>query len=182
MIRFALAFLCLFALPVLAQDAPPKPATVRVVLTTSEGPILIELETARAPITAGNFLKYVDQKRFDGASFYRASQVPNAPELGLIQGGAKFDPKRLLPPIRHEPTTLTGLRHVDGTISMARGAPGTATGDFFITIGPMAYMDADPSAPGDNLGFAAFGHVVEGWTWRARSSPRRHRRRRGWGR
>lgn len=64
----------------------PKPAAVRVVLTTSEGPILIALETARAPITAGNFLKYVDHKRFDGASFYRASQVPNAPEPGLIQG------------------------------------------------------------------------------------------------
>lgn len=62
----------------------------------------------------------------------------------------KFDPKRLLPPIRHEPTTLTGIRHVDGTISMARNAPGTATGDFFITLRPMTYMDADPAAPGDN--------------------------------
>jgi peptidyl-prolyl cis-trans isomerase A (cyclophilin A) len=68
----------------------------------------------------------------------------------------------VLPGIAHEPTTKTGLKHVDGTISMGRNAPGTAAGDFFIVVGDMTYMDANPSAPGDNLGYAAFGHVVEG--------------------
>ena len=72
------------------------------------------------------------------------------------------DPKRVLPPIKHEPTTVTGLHHRDGTITMARLAPGSATSDFVIMVGPASYMDADPSAPGDNLGYAAFGQVVDG--------------------
>ena len=164
--RFAL--LCLLASPAFAQtQAPPtpavqapRPATVRVSLQTSEGPIVLELETERAPITAGNFLRYVDQKRLDGVTFYRATKV--APGYGLIQGGARNDPKRALPPIAHEPTSQTGLSHVDGAISMARNAPGSASGDFFITIGAMPSMDADPAKPGDNLGFAVFGRVVEG--------------------
>jgi len=172
-----LAFLSLAAAPVLAQNGPPvaagppqppaqpaapapRPATVRVGLQTSEGPIVLELEKERAPVTTANFLRYVDQKRLDGASFYRAAKV--APGFGLIQGGVRGDPRRVLPPIAHEPTTRTGLSHGDGTISMARNAPGSATGDFFITIGDMPSMNADPSQPGDNLGFAAFGHVVEG--------------------
>ncbi|MEI9928079.1 MAG: peptidylprolyl isomerase [Sphingomonas sp.] len=68
----------------------------------------------------------------------------------------------MLPPIRHEPTTLTGLKHLDGTISTARLAPGSARGDFTISVGDQPSFDADPSKPGDNLGYAAFGHVVEG--------------------
>ncbi|WP_340316065.1 peptidylprolyl isomerase [Rhizorhabdus argentea] len=168
--RLALALLCALPLPAVAQDvAPPpvaapapKPATVKVSLLTSEGPILLELEKERAPITTGNFLRYVDAKRFDNMTFYRAVNVPNAPELGLVQGGVHYDPRKMFPTIAHEPTTKTGVLHGDGTISMARSAPGTAAGDFFITIGQMDYMNADPSAPGDNAGYAAFGHVVEG--------------------
>ena len=168
-----LALFCLAAAPALAQVTPPPPApappivapapmpaTVRVALQTSQGTIVVAVETERAPITARNFLRYVDGKRLNGASFYRASKV--AEGYGLIQGGARNDPKRALPPIAHEPTTRTGLSHGDGTISMARAAPGTASGDFFITVGAMTSMDADPTQPGDNLGFAAFGHVVEG--------------------
>ena len=68
----------------------------------------------------------------------------------------------MLPPIAHEPTSKTGLSHVDGAISMARYAPGTADADFFITIGDLESMDADPAQPGDNQGFAVFGRVVEG--------------------
>ncbi|PTQ12802.1 peptidylprolyl isomerase [Sphingomonas oleivorans] len=172
--RFApLALLWLCAVPALAQTAAPpaaeqiqeqapapKPATIRVSLQTSEGPILLELEKERAPVTTANFLRYVDQKRLDGTTIYRATKV--APGFGLIQGGVRNDPKHALPPIAHEPTSRTGLSHGDGTISMARNAPGTATGDFFITIGALPSMDADPTQPGDNLGFAAFGHVVEG--------------------
>jgi peptidyl-prolyl cis-trans isomerase A (cyclophilin A) len=81
---------------------------------------------------------------------------------GLIQGGILGDPKRLLPPVEHEPTTRTGLSHVDGTISLARYAPGTATAEFFITIGDAKFLDANPAMAGDNQGFAAFGRVVEG--------------------
>jgi len=147
--------------PVAPPAAPvPKPATVRVVLQTSEGPIVLELEKERAPITTGNFLRYVDQHRLAGLSFYRAVKV--APGYGLLQGGTRNDPKRTLPPIKHEPTTLTHLSHLDGAISMARNAPGTAAGDFFIVIGDIPSMDANPTKPGDNLGFAVFGHVAEG--------------------
>jgi peptidyl-prolyl cis-trans isomerase A (cyclophilin A) len=147
------------ASPALAQ-APAAP--VRVKLETADGPIVLELYLDKAPITAGNFLRYVDGKRFDGATFYRASKVPNAPEFGLIQGGVQNDPAKVLKPIAHEPTTKTGLSHTDGVISMGRTNPGTATSDFFIVLGDMTYMDADPKQPGDNLGFAAFGKVVEG--------------------
>ena len=147
------------ASPALAQ-APVSP--VRVKLETAQGAIVLELYPDKAPITAGNFLRYVDGKRFDGATFYRASKVPNAPEFGLIQGGVQNDPSKVLKPIAHEPTTKTGLSHTDGVISMGRTNPGTATSDFFIVLGDMTYMDADPKQPGDNLGFAAFGKVVEG--------------------
>ena len=140
--------------------APPAAGVVRVVLTTSEGPITLDLEQAKAPVTAGNFLRYVDGKRLDGTSFYRAVKVQA--NFGLIQGGPNNAIKRVLPPIKHEPTSQTGLSHLDGTISMARNAPGTAQGEFFITVGDQTSMDADPAKPGDNLGFAAFGHVVGG--------------------
>jgi peptidyl-prolyl cis-trans isomerase A (cyclophilin A) len=146
--------------PVQTPAATPRPATVRVTLQTSAGPIVLELEKERAPTTTANFLRYVDQRRLDGTSFYRATKV--AEGYGLIQGGVRNDPKRVLPPIAHEPTTRTGLSHVDGAISMARAEPGSATADFFITVGAMPSMDADPKQPGDNLGFAAFGRVVEG--------------------
>ena len=151
------------ATPPAAEAAPaatPNPATVRVSLETSLGPIVLELEKERAPVTTANFLRYVDEKRFDGIAFYRATKIGEG--YGLIQGGAKGDAARVLPPIAHEPTSETGLSHVDGAISMARYAPGTADADFFITIGDLESMDADPEAPGDNQGFAVFGRVVEG--------------------
>ncbi|MBY8823805.1 peptidylprolyl isomerase [Sphingomonas colocasiae] len=145
--------------PAVAADAA-KPATVRVIFQTGEGAIVLELEKERAPITTANFLRYVDQKRFDGISFYRAMKLGDG--FGLIQAGIRADMKKLLPPIKHEPTTQTGLSHVDGAISMARDAPGTARADFFISVGNLSSLDADPSKPGDNQGFAVFGRVVEG--------------------
>jgi peptidyl-prolyl cis-trans isomerase A (cyclophilin A) len=169
--RFLLAALMAFATPGLAQTSPasaptPTPAPAadlpRVAIVTADGTIVVALEDKKAPITSANFLRYVDQKRFDGTTFYRALTVKGGSGEGLIQGGVSNNPKRILPPVAHEPTTLTGLSHVDGTLSMARDKPGSAQGEFFITIGSMTYIDADPKAPGDNLGFAAFGHVVEG--------------------
>lgn len=139
----------------------PTPATVRVALTTDLGRIVLELEKERAPITTANFLRYVDGRRLDGISFYRTVKVQ--PDFGFIQFGVQNAPKRVLPPIKHEPTTVTDVHHTDGAISIARLAPGTAAGDFTISVGDQRpSLDADPSKPGDNLGYAAFGHVVEG--------------------
>lgn len=154
--------LVLAASQALAQAPVQTPPPVRVRLETSEGAIVVELATAQAPVTTANFLRYVESKRFDGASFYRVSRAPGAPQYGMIQGGLNGDPKRLMKPIAHEPTTRTGLSHKDGTISMGRWAPGTATAEFFIMVGDAPEFDADPKAKGDNAGFAAFGQVVEG--------------------
>jgi peptidyl-prolyl cis-trans isomerase A (cyclophilin A) len=165
-LRYAAATASLIALflatPGDAAKPPAGPAKVRVNMVTADGPILIELEARRAPITSANFLYYVDHRFFDGTSFYRAARAKGAPKQGFIQGGTRGDVRKWTPPIAHEPTTKTGLHHVDGTISMARTAPGTAQGDFFLLVGAAPYMDANPKARGDNLGFAAFGHVVKG--------------------
>lgn len=163
----------LAALPAaaLAQTAPAAPAStpapppapkppVYVALDTPQGRIVIELAVAQAPITTANFLRYVDRKLYDKATFFRASRAPGAVDYGLIQGGLQGI--GALPPVAHEPTTQTGLKHVDGTVSIARTAPGTATSDFFICIGDAPYLDANPTGAGDNLGFAAFGRVVQG--------------------
>ena len=88
--------------------------------------------------------------------------VRQQPLTGLVQGGAKNDPAKSFPPIAHEPTTQTGLSHKDGAVSMARYAPGTAGSEFFICVGDLSSLDADPKQSGDNLGFAVFGHVVSG--------------------
>lgn len=157
----ALALLLLWPTLALAQDAAtPPPPLPRVVMETSAGRIVIEVNDRQAPITGGNFLRYVDEHRFDGTSFYRA--VRSAPDLGLVQGGTNNDPVRVLPPIAHEPTTVTGLSHVDGAVSMARYDPGTATGDFFVSVGPSPSYDAGRPFSIDDYGFAVFGRVVEG--------------------
>lgn len=141
---------------------PPRTDVVRVLLTTSAGPMTIELEKLRAPVTTANFLRYVDQKRLDGTVFYRALKFPADAPLGLVQFGVRGAAKRILPPIAHESTAKTGLVHDNGAISMARGAPGTAAGDFFIILGGLPSLNADPAAAGDNTGYAVFGHVTEG--------------------
>ena len=156
----ALALLLLWPTLALAQDAVPPSPLPRVVMETSAGRIVIEVNDRQAPITGGNFLKYVDEHRFDGTSFYRA--VRAAPDLGLVQGGTNNDPARTLPPIAHEPTTVTGLSHVDGAVSMARYDAGTATGDFFVSVGSTPSYDAGRPYSIDEHGFAVFGRVVEG--------------------
>ena len=152
--------LSLSALPALAQTAPTPPANPRVAIETSVGRIVIEVEAAKAPVTAKNFLRYVDTKRLDGIVFYRTVKV--ADHFGFVQFGVQNAPAKVCPVIKHEPTSQTGVRHVDGAISMARLAPGTARGEFTISVGAQPSFDADPARPGDNLGYAAFGRVVEG--------------------
>jgi peptidyl-prolyl cis-trans isomerase A (cyclophilin A) len=149
----------LIAGPALAQAPQAKP---RVAMTTGQGLIVVELEAEKAPITCANFLRYVDGRRYDKGEIYRAMRTQGAPDTGLIEGGPPNDPRGRFPPIAHEPTSQTGLKHLDGTISLARFAPGSATADFFICVGPQPGLDADPSLSGDNLGFAAFGQVAEG--------------------
>jgi peptidyl-prolyl cis-trans isomerase A (cyclophilin A) len=131
-----------------------------VTVTTSEGPITLALERERAPVTTANFLRYVDARRFDGTNFYRA--MPLGESAGLIQGGVRNRSDLIFPPIAHEPTTKTGLTHDDGAISLARAAPGSGRGDFFIVIGSVPTLDANPAATGDKLGYAPFGHVTTG--------------------
>lgn len=154
-----------------AAPEQPRPATARVAIETSLGRIVLEVETQRAPITTRNFLRYASEKRLDGAYFYRSVKV--ADKFGFIQFGADGDPKRSLPPIAHEPTTKTGVKHVDGAISTARLAPGTARGEFTISVGAQPSLDADPTRSGDNLGYAAFGRVVEGMdvVWKILDAP-----------
>ena len=158
MIRIALFCAALAA----AAPAIAAPAPVKVAMKTSEGTIVIAVDTRHAPITAGNFLAYVDRKSFDGKSFYRAARATGNVRRGLIQGGVRRDIRRSLPPIVHEPTSKTGLRHVDGTVSMARGEVGSAMGDFFILVGPAPAMDARPGGGDAAAGYAAFGKVVSG--------------------
>ncbi|KQT32405.1 peptidylprolyl isomerase [Sphingomonas sp. Leaf412] len=134
----------------------PVPVVVTVRLITDAGPITIAVEKERAPVTAANFLRYVDAKKLDGVAFYRAMNL--APGYGLVQFGTRNDPKRTLPGIAHEPTSRTGLSHVDGAISMAMAKPGTAAGDFFVVVGDIKSMDAKDADPG----FAVFGRVTEG--------------------
>ena len=130
-------------------------------MTTELGPITIALETERAPVTAGYILKHVDEKRLDGAAFYRAYKITPDGSIGLVQGGIQ-DGRKLLPPVAHEPTTITGLNHDEGAVSLARAAPGTAQAQFFFILGSLQALDANPAGPGDNLGFAVFGRVIDG--------------------
>jgi peptidyl-prolyl cis-trans isomerase A (cyclophilin A) len=162
----SLVLRCLFLLPAflpgLAFALPanrPTPGYTRVAIETSAGTIIVATDNRRAPRTSANFLAYVDDGRFDGVTFYRAARRKSAPNLGLIQGGIDTDARRALPPIPHEPTTKTGIRHLDATLSMARpDRPDSAMGNFFITVGPTPNMDAR----GSYIGYAAFGHVVAG--------------------
>ena len=163
MILLAAAILGAQAAPAPAQPASqaeaPKADLVPVAIETSLGRIVVAIDQGRAPVTAANFLRYVDTKRFDGQSFYRA--MNNGPDGGLIQGGVTTDARKLLPPIAHEPTSQTGLKHVAGALSMARLTPGSAKADFFILTADIPGFDAGGPG-GDADGFAVFGHVVEG--------------------
>ena len=146
-----------------AAAAVQKPGgKPRVAIETGQGTIVVELEDKKAPITTANFLRYADTLKYNGGNFYRASRTVGAgPGHGSIQAGPS-PYARHFPPIAHESTSKTGLRHKTGTISLTRNEPGSATSDFFICASDQPYLDAHPGEPGDNQGFAAFGHVVSG--------------------
>jgi peptidyl-prolyl cis-trans isomerase A (cyclophilin A) len=175
----ALALPLLFAFTQAAEAAPAKrraparpapapeklPDIVNVDINTELGTITVALDAKHAPISARNFIRYADQKRFDGIVFYRVMRLPWGEQPnGLVQAGMRGDPKRVLPNIAHEPTTKTGLLHKKGAISMARLAPGTANGDWSILVSDMPGLDADPASPDPNTqqGYAVFGYVASG--------------------
>lgn len=149
----------LVALFLTAAAAPPEPATVRVRLVTSAGNIVVALDARRAPKTVANFLAYVDDGRLDDTQFYRSARRKGNPSQGFVQGGIGTDARRMLPSVPLESTAQTGLRHLDGTISMAHG-PNTdgANCNFSIMVGPNPGLDAR----GPFKGFAAFGKVIQG--------------------
>ena len=142
-----------------SRAAAREPAVVRVRIVTPVGVIIVALDTRRAPGTTANFLKYVDDERFDGTRFYRAARSKKLPGTGFIQGGIQTDARRILPPFPFEPTTKTGLRHVDGAISMARGTdPRSAGGNWVICVGAAPQLDGREGY----MGYAAFGRVIAG--------------------
>ena len=160
MLRLLALLLALLAVPAAAR-APDRatPGFVRVRLETAAGPIVLALDAKRAPLTTANFLRYVDDGRFDGIGFYRVARQKRDSHQGFIQSGIRTDPRRFLAAVPHESTRKTGIKHLDMTISMARmGDPGSANGNFFITVGAEPWMDWSPKDPG----YAAFGRVVAG--------------------
>jgi peptidyl-prolyl cis-trans isomerase A (cyclophilin A) len=157
------ATIALLLAPVLFSQADLP----RVVLRTALGDIEIELEARRAPITTANFLQYVDAGFYSGGFFHRAVRPDNQPDhrikIEAVQAG--MDPGRAaqaFPPIPLERTTITGVSHRNGTISMARGSPDTAQHEFFICIGDQPALDFGGKRNPDGQGFAAFGQVVRG--------------------
>jgi peptidyl-prolyl cis-trans isomerase A (cyclophilin A) len=147
-----------------ASDRLPHPV---VVFETEKGTIALEVDSVRAPITAANFLRYVDGGYFDGGRVNRAVRPDNTVrrdvDIQVIQ--FQIDEARngqAFPPIPLERTSVTGVRHLDGTISMARNGPDTATGSFSIVVGDQPEMDFGGRRNPDGQGFAAFGRVVAG--------------------
>jgi peptidyl-prolyl cis-trans isomerase A (cyclophilin A) len=157
------------ALSAFAITAPgdEKPKPVRVLIQTDAGDIEVELDAAKAPNTAANFLKYVDGKFYHGGRFHRTVTPDNQPDnkvkIEVIQAGINPDKaKDEFKPIKLERTKDTGLKHKDGTTSMARDGPDTATSDFFICVGDQPELDFGGKRNPDGQGFAAFGRVVKG--------------------
>ena len=137
---------------------------INVALRTSQGDIIIELYSDKAPITAKNFLRHLDEGFYDGSSFYRTVTIENdngTPKIEVIQGGIG-DRIKPFSAIKHESTDITGLSHIDGTISMSRYEVDTATSDFFICIGEQKGLDFGGTRNKDGLGFSAFGRVISG--------------------
>ena len=150
--------------PPAAQPAPATPTgpdpRPYVALVTDLGTITVRIEDRRAPVTAKNFLRYVDAKRMDGFKFYRSTRTWG-PASRLIQAGNRGNAALNFPAIAHEPTTQTGLTNCDGALSMARLNPGDATTDFFLLLSDIKGFDADAQG-GDGAGFAVFGEIVGG--------------------
>ena len=137
----------------------------KVLIETPMGKIKVEVYQEKAPITAGNFLGYVDDGLYDGTTFFRTVTMDNQPnndvKIEVIQGG-QVPKEKEYDPIKLERTTLTGLKHLDGVISMGRFKPDSAKSSFFFCIGDQPELDYGGKRNPDGQGFAAFGKVIEG--------------------
>ena len=169
MMSIILRCIVVFAIASVAACSGPMPkddTNPHVVLETTLGTITVEIFQDEAPITSSNFLRYVDEQRLDSASWYRTVTTANQPNndvlIEVIQGGLGRYGSRRLPAIEHETTEETGLRHIDGALSMARSDPGTASSEFFICIEDQPELDFGGKRNPDGQGFAVFGVVVEG--------------------
>ncbi|MDQ6903078.1 MAG: peptidylprolyl isomerase [Bacteroidota bacterium] len=135
------------------------------IIRTSLGNITVELFPSKAPVTVANFLKYIDAALYYGSSFFRTVTKNNQPKdsikIEVIQGG-NVDSTKEFAPISLETTKQTGLLHKDGTISMARGTPASATSSFFICVNDQPSLDYGGKRNPDGQGFAAFGKVIKG--------------------
>jgi peptidyl-prolyl cis-trans isomerase A (cyclophilin A) len=156
---FFLVFLSLLSLDLFSQKK------VSCLISTDFGTIGIDLYPEQAPVTVANFLKYVDQNLYDGTTFYRVCTPENEKErkikIEVIQGGDVAE-SRQLEPIRMETTRQTGLKHLVGSLSMARDTPDSATSSFFICIGNQPELDFAGKRNPDGQGFAVFGKVTRG--------------------
>jgi peptidyl-prolyl cis-trans isomerase A (cyclophilin A) len=156
-----------FAATIAVASALRAQSLPHVVFRTERGEIEVEVDTIRAPITGTNFLRYVDGGFFTNGSFFRVVRHDNQPNdsvrIEVIQAGASRDKRgQGFPPIDLERTSVTGIKHLDGTISMARAGTNTATSSFFICLGPQPALDFGGRRNPDGQGFAAFGRVVRG--------------------
>ena len=157
-----LAGLSTFGAALVAQSG-----TVRVRVQTELGDIVLAIDQAKAPVTAANFLRYVDAGHYDGGTWHRTVKMDNQPEstikIEVIQAGVNADrAKEGFPAIALERTNKTSLLHKDGVISMARGAADSATSGWFICINDQPSLDFGGMRNPDGQGFAAFGRVVSG--------------------
>ncbi len=165
---FRVAFYVILAVAASAATLLSAQSTpVRVLVQTELGDIVVEVDQARAPVTAANFLKYVDAGHYDGGLWHRTVKMDNQPEstvkIEVIQAGVNPDKSKSgFPPIALERTSVTGILHKDGAISMARGAPDSATSGWFICVNDQPSLDFGGQRNPDGQGFAAFGRVVSG--------------------
>ena len=155
----------MIVVPVLSGVAQEKDP--HVVVHTQLGDIEMELDAVHAPATTANFLRYVKGGFYTGGVFHRTVTMQNQPDspvkIEVIQAGINPERKKDgFPAIALERTNVTGLKHVDGAVSMARGGPDSATSDFFICIGDQPELDFGGRRNADGQGFAAFGRVVRG--------------------
>ena len=144
-----------------------RETVIPISMETELGSIQMELYPDRAPITVSNFLRYVDENRYEDFHFYRVVHMENQPDndvkIEVIQGGLGFDKHPMeLPTIVHETTDKTGIRHLNGTLSMARLEPGTASSEIFICINNQSELNYSGKRNPDDQGFAAFGKVISG--------------------
>jgi peptidyl-prolyl cis-trans isomerase A (cyclophilin A) len=150
-----------------AARAQARQGIVLVTVQTEFGNIELAIDSAHAPLSAANFLRYVDAGHYQGGIFHRTVTMANQPtspvKIEVIQASAAAARGRDgFPPIALERTNLTGLKHLNATVSMARAGPNTATSDFFICIGDQPELDFGGKRNADGQGFAAFGTVTSG--------------------